>query len=158
MGVHHIDDGAGADGTENEALTPPGERISQVFRTRLNDLFATAERRGERITNREIVRWMSEHGYPIKDAYLSQLRSGRAGSPSLKVIEGLSAYFGVDSSTFLTSEVTEPEINSLLEKHGVRSLATRAAGLSEENLDAISRLLDRFREAEGLPPIPDDDA
>jgi len=135
----------------------PGQRLGEAFRLRLNELFAAAERRGKRVTNREVVRWMNEHGYAIKDAYLSQLRSGRAASPSLKIIEGLSAYFGVDSSTFLTVDSSRM-LNDLLEQHGVRSIATRAAGLSEENIDAIARLLDRFRESENLPPISDENA
>lgn len=133
----------------------PGQRLGEAFRLRLNELFAAAERRGRRITNREVVLWMSDHGYAIKDAYLSQLRSGRATSPSLKIIEGLSAFFDVDSSTLLSVD-SSPVLNDLLEQHGVRSIATRAAGLSQENIDAIARLLDRFREAENLPPVPTD--
>ncbi|MBL0886726.1 hypothetical protein [Myceligenerans indicum] len=134
-------------------LVTPGQRLGELFRSRLNELFAAAERRGERLTNREVVRWMSDHGYPIKDAYFSQLRSGRATSPSLKVIEGISAYFGVESSTFLDVDRRRAELDDLLEEHGVRSVATRAVGLSDENIDAIARLLDRFREVENLPPI-----
>jgi hypothetical protein len=135
----------------------PGQRLGEAFRLRLNEAFAAAERRGKRITNREVVVWMNDHGYAIKDAYLSQLRFGRATSPSLKIIEGLSAYFDVDSSTFLSAD-SSPVLNELLDQHGVRAIATRAAGLSQENIDAIARLLDRFREAENLPPVPTDKA
>jgi len=140
----------GSDGVSDGVA--PGRRLGEAFRHRLNELFTAAERRGRRITNREVVLWMNDHGYVIKDAYLSQLRSGRASSPSLKIIEGLSAYFDVDSSTFLSAG-NSPELDELLDQHGVRSIATRAAGLSQENVEAIARLLDRFREAENLPPI-----
>ena len=149
MGIQE-QDGDGSDRVSDGAA--PGQRLGEAFRTRLNELFVAAERRGRRITNREVVRWMNDHGYAIKDAYLSQLRSGRATSPSLKIIEGLGAYFGVDSSTFLSAD-RSPVLNDLLKEHGVRSIATRAAGLSEENIDAIARLLDRFRESENLPPV-----
>ncbi|WP_419703782.1 hypothetical protein [Promicromonospora sp. NFX87] len=135
----------------------PGQRLGEAFRLRLNELFVAAERGGRRVTNREVVRWMNDHGYAIKDAYLSQLRSGRASSPSLKIIEGLSAYFDVDSSALLSVD-NSAVLNDLLDQHGVRSIATRAAGLSQENVDAIARLLDRFREAENLPPVPPDEA
>ncbi|MFE7508221.1 hypothetical protein [Promicromonospora sp. NPDC057488] len=146
------------DGSERASDTAaPGQRLGEAFRARLNELFAAAERRGKRITNREVVLWMNHHGYAIKDAYLSQLRSGRAASPSLKIIEGLSAYFDVDSSTLLSAD-SSPGLNELLNEHGVRSIATRAAGLSQENIDAIARLLDRFREAEKLPPVSTDEA
>lgn len=135
----------------------PGQRLGEAFQLRLNEAFAAAERRGKRLTNREVVLWMNDHGYAIKDAYLSQLRSGRATSPSLKIIEGLSAYFNVDSSRLLSDD-RSPVLNELLDQHGVRAIATRAAGLSQENIDAIARLLDRFREAENLPPVPTDKA
>lgn len=154
MNVHE-QVGDGSDRVRDGAI--PGQRLGEAFRARLNELFAAAERRGRRITNREVVLWMNDHGYAIKDAYLSQLRSGRATSPSLKIIEGLSAYFDVDSSRFLSGDRSHV-LNDLLDQHGVQSIATRAVGLSQENIDAIARLLDRFRESEHLPPVSTDEA
>ncbi|MEK8229111.1 hypothetical protein NKG05_29040 [Oerskovia sp. M15] len=45
---------------------------------------------------------MTEHGYAVKEAYLSALRGGHRTSPSLRIIEGLAAFFGVEPRTCST--------------------------------------------------------
>jgi transcriptional regulator with XRE-family HTH domain len=133
---------------------PPGERLSRAFQHRLNELFATRARAGRGATNRQVATWMTEHGYAVKEAYLSALRGGHRTSPSLRIIEGLAAYFGVEPKDLLdTGEDPRKELRLALSDHGVEAFALRAEGLSEENVRAVTQLLDQMRRLESLPPV-----
>ena len=41
---------------------------------------------------------------------------------------------------------------------GVRAVAMRAAGMREENLQAITTIMDQYRKMQGLPPVTDEAA
>jgi hypothetical protein len=38
---------------------------------------------------------------------------------------------------------------------GVRAVAMRAAGMKEDNLKAITAIMDQYRQLQGLPPVDD---
>jgi hypothetical protein len=92
----------------NSPAQQPGDRIAQCFQQKLNSCFEKrSAERGHTITNVEVSSWLEEHGYHCKPAYLGALRNGRPGrqaSPSLRVIEGLAAYFEIDPAVFFSTE------------------------------------------------------
>lgn len=99
---------------------------------------------------------MSERGYAINEAYLSALRGGHRESPSLRVIEGIAAYFGVSPASLVDSgEGIRADLRAALHDKGVESLALRARGLTPENVKAVTDLVDQIRRMQHLPPIPD---
>ena len=134
----------------------PGERLGRTFRDRLNELLdARSAGSGRTVSNREVVRWMNEHGYEIKEPYFSALRRGRQAAPSLRIIEGLAAYFDVDSATLLAQQQAQEAMEKVM-AGGARDVALRASGLSAENIAAISLLMDRLRAGENLPVFKND--
>ena len=133
---------------------PPGERLNRAFQHRLNELFEKRQRDGRGATNREVATWMTEHGYAVKEAYLSALRGGHRTSPSLRIIEGLAAYFGVEPKDLLdTGEDPKKDLRLALSDHGVEAFAMRAEGLSAENVRAVTQLLDQMRRMQSLPAV-----
>ncbi|QJW36894.1 XRE family transcriptional regulator [Cellulosimicrobium protaetiae] len=139
----------------------PGERTARVFRRRLNELFARG-RGGRPVTNREAAQWMTERGYSINEAYLSALRGGHRSSPSLRVVEGIAAFFHVSTGSLVDPEEDpDARLRAALADEGVEQFALRAQGLSPENVRAIIEIVDRVRRLEHLPPVtpptPDDD-
>jgi transcriptional regulator with XRE-family HTH domain len=63
-----------------------------TFQERLNHLFAST-----RVTYRDVI---DGTGGVIREAYLWQLRTGRAINPSYKVIAALASYFNVSPGYF----------------------------------------------------------
>ena len=63
-----------------------------TFQERLNRLFAST-----RVTYRDVI---DGTGGVIREAYLWQLRTGRAINPSYKVIAALASYFNVSPGYF----------------------------------------------------------
>lgn len=119
-----------------------------------------------RFTYREIIAGIVEAGDPpLSLGYLGQLINGERTNPTLDALTSLAHFFGVPIS-YLTDDDTSHEQDiegqlralSLLRDTGVRSIAMRAHGLPQGQLDLVVALLDKARETEGLPPIADDDA
>ena len=67
-------------------------KTTNIFQERLNRLFAST-----RATYRDVV---DGTGGAIREAYLWQLRTGRAINPSYKVIAALASYFNVSPGYF----------------------------------------------------------
>ncbi|WP_239154480.1 hypothetical protein [Amycolatopsis sp. FDAARGOS 1241] len=53
-----------------------------------------------------------------------------------------------------------PDLGALeaMRPAGVRAVAMRAAGMREEKLQAITTIMDRYRQMQGLPPVTDEAA
>ena len=92
----------------------------------------------------------------ISAAYISQLRTGQRTEPSHSRLVALARFFGVDTGYF-SAEVTAEEATRQLEvlaalrDDAVRSVALRAAGLSESSLAAVRAVIEQVRRLEGLP-------
>jgi transcriptional regulator with XRE-family HTH domain len=92
----------------------------------------------------------------ISAAYISQLRTGQRTVPSHSRLAALARFFGVGIDYF-SDETTAEETNRQLEvlaalrDDGVRSVALRAAGLSESSLAAVRAVIENARHLEGLP-------
>lgn len=90
--------------------------------------------------------------------YLYLLRSGRRDNPGMKLLESLSAFFGVPVTYFYDSEKSEQELEeelrlrAALRDSSIRQLALRSVDLSPGNLTHIIGIIDRVRELERRPP------
>lgn len=92
--------------------------------------------------------------------YLSQLRTGKRANPSPDLLSALARFFGVSVAYFFDDKVAESVLGELaaieaLRQSGVRAVAMRAAGMKKENLQAITAIMDQYRQMQGLPPVAD---
>lgn len=134
-----------------------------VIAERLNHLFATVHPAGRGPYKlREVADAINaEAGSSIiSAAYLSQLRRGERAEPSHSRLAAIARFFGVDVEYFsdqATAEEADRQLELLvaMRDSGVRSVALRAAGLSEESLAAIRAVIDNARRLEGLPDDAD---
>ncbi len=130
---------------------------------RLDELFRTACPRGRKWTNAEVAAELKAASPDLKigAAYLSQLRTGKRTNPSQDLLAALARFFGVSAGYFFDDKIAESvriELASLaaMREAGVRAVAMRAAGLPEESLQAITVILDQYRQLQRLPPVKDD--
>lgn len=135
-----------------------------VIAERLDRLFAEVHPLGRPYTLKEAVAGINDKaGEPLVSVqYLSQLRKGDRRRPSLEVLQAIAAWFGVRVTYFTDDDVarrTDEELRTLalMRDTGVRSVAFRAAGISQQSLDMVRTLLEKIRAAEGLPPTSGDD-
>ncbi len=130
-----------------------------VLAERLDQLIATVHPAGRGpYTLREIADAINaEAGTSlISAAYISQLRTGQRTEPSHTRLAALARFFGVATGYFsdqATAEDTSRQLEVLaaLRDDGVRSVALRAAGLSESSLAAVRAVIENARRLEGLP-------
>jgi transcriptional regulator with XRE-family HTH domain len=129
---------------------------------RLNDLFTNVRPRGKHWTNAEVAAELKRVSPELKvgAVYLSQLRTGKRTNPSPELLAALARFFGVSVSYFFDEERAQSVLNQLavveaMRQAGVRAVAMRAAGMKEENLTAITTIMDQYRQLQGLPPVTD---
>jgi transcriptional regulator with XRE-family HTH domain len=130
-----------------------------VIASRLDHLIATVHPAGRGpYTLREIADAINaEAGTPlISAAYISQLRTGQRAEPSHSRLAALAKFFGVGIDYFSDAVAAadadrQLEILVALRDAGVRSVALRAAGLSESSLAAVRAVIENARRLEGLP-------
>ena len=130
-----------------------------VLADRLDRLIATVHPAGRGpYTLREIADAINtEAGTSlISAAYISQLRTGQRTEPSHSRLAALARFFGVGIDYFSDETTTEEtsrqlEVLAALRDDGVRSVALRAAGLSESSLAAVRAVIENARRLEGLP-------
>lgn len=129
-----------------------------VIAGRLDHLFATVHPAGRGpYTLREVADAINAEAGEniISAAYLSQLRTGQRAEPSHSRLSAIARFFGVDIDYF-SSDTAAGEADRQLEflvamrDAGVRSVALRAAGLSEASLAAIGAVIENARRLEGL--------
>jgi len=141
-----------ADGTAKGALA-----------TKLDHLFgAVRPADGDEYTFDEVAEAIKAQGGPtISATYLWQLRKGIRDNPTKRHLEALAGFFGVPPAYFFDDAEAERidaelALLSALRDAPVRHIALRARGLSTKSLEAISDMVDRVRELEGLPDPPGD--
>ncbi|MFF2847553.1 helix-turn-helix domain-containing protein [Streptomyces sp. NPDC058001] len=137
--------------------------VRGALATKLDHLFsAVRPPDGDEYTFDEVAEAIKTQGGPtISSTYLWQLRKGIRDNPTKRHLEALAAFFGVPAAYFFDD--TEAEridaelaLLSALRDAPVRHIALRARGLSTKSLEAISDMVDRVRELEGLPDPPGD--
>lgn len=147
----------GAAGAESETTVDPG-----LFARRLEELFRTVPGpNGRAYSAKAIAARSTERGFRLGESYLSQLRSGKAKSPSFRTVEGIAAAFGVDVHYFLedrAAQRTRDEIDlmRLQADTNVQLAAFRLAGLSSDKVTVVNELIKVLREQQGLPKDPPD--
>lgn len=134
-----------------------------VFRTRLNELFAAAD---PNLTNAAVVRGLLEHGCRISKPYLSQLRCGHRTSPSDEVVTALAAFFGVSRGYFFTVpvpiaassdvHVDDADIADRLDDPALKALLLAANGLSAPSMELLADLATKLRISDRRPVVPAD--
>lgn len=125
---------------------------------KLDRLFRTMHPRGRgEYTHEEVADAIRRRSGPtISATYLWQLRRGLRDNPTMKHLEAIADFFGVSPAYFFDDEATarieaELQLLAALRDSPVRHLALRAFGLSPESLAALSEMIERVRQLEGLP-------
>lgn len=128
------------------------------FAAKLNHLFATVRpAHGEEASYREVATAIARQGGPtISPSYIYQLRSGIRENPTLRHVQALAKYFGVEVAYFTDDEIAEQADAQLamlaaMRDAGVRSIALRAANLSAESLVLVSDMVDLLSRMESSP-------
>lgn len=146
----------------------PGTRDSTdgqapVLSQRLDHLIRMNRAAGQKLTNSEVAEQVRQRnpGIRVSGAYLSALRAGKRVNPSPELLVALADYFGVAPGYFLdrdeSDRITEQlEMLEGMRNAGVRGIAMRALGLSDENLEAVASVLDQVRKLQGLPPVQEE--
>jgi transcriptional regulator with XRE-family HTH domain len=132
-----------------------------VIAQRLERLFETVRPLGRPYTLREVVDGVNAAAGEnlLSFQYLSQLRKGDRTRPSYAVLDGIAKWFGVPVTYFSDEETfqhtsDELRVLSLMRDSGIRGVAFRAEGISEQSLALVAAFLDKVRQAEGLPERP----
>ncbi|MHC0428879.1 helix-turn-helix domain-containing protein [Streptomyces sp. O3] len=139
-----------------------GDGNRPLLAVRLDDLFRTVRPKGKHWTNAEVAQELKRVSPELKvgGVYLSQLRTGKRSNPSPDLLAALARFFGVSVAYFFDDKVAESVLSEIaaieaLRQNGVRAVAMRAAGMKKENLQAITAIMDQYRQLQGLPPVAD---
>jgi transcriptional regulator with XRE-family HTH domain len=131
---------------------------------KLDHLFRTVRpRTGGEYSFEEVAEGVRERGGPtISATYVWQLRRGVRDNPTKRHLEALAGFFGVPPAYFFDDEAAERinaelELLNALRDASVRQIALRALGLSPRSLNAITDMVERVRELEGLPDVSERD-
>jgi transcriptional regulator with XRE-family HTH domain len=133
-----------------------------LFARRLEELFRTVPGpNGRAYSAKAIAARSTERGFRLGESYLSQLRSGKAKSPSFRTVEGIASAFGVDVHYFLedrAAQRTRDQIDMLRLQadEDVQRTALMLAGLSADSVVVIRELIKVLRVQQGLPAEPAD--
>src|SRR5215469_18313500 len=127
--------------------------MSTTFSARLNRLFDTVfpPGRGPH-TSAEVIAALKAEGITMSAPYLSQLRSGNRTNPSTATMAALANFFRIKSSYFTDDEYYEKldrELSwlSTMRDDGVRRIAVRTIGLSQQAQQNIVERVDELRRA-----------
>lgn len=162
MSSRGTDEPGGEVGRGDSAQDPIAPVDPGLFARRLEELFRTVPGpNGRAYSAKAIAGRSTERGFRLGESYLSQLRSGKAKSPSFRTVEGIAAAFGVDVHYFLedrAAQRTRDEIDlmRLQADTNVQLAAFRLAGLSSDSVTVVNELIKVLREQQGLPKDPPD--
>ena len=141
-----------------------GEAAARSLAGKVDRLFRTVRPSGRgEYTYQEVAEALRERGGPtISATYVWQLRKGIRDNPTKKHLEALADFFGVPPAYFFDDEAAariqaELSLLAALRDASVRNVALRARGLSPQSLDAITDMIERVRQLEGLPENGDKD-
>jgi transcriptional regulator with XRE-family HTH domain len=125
------------------------EKLDHLFRT------VHPRNRGEYTFEEVAAALRAEGGPTISATYVWQLRKGIRDNPTKRHLEALAQFFGVPPAYFFddtAAERIDAELALLnaMRDASVRQIALRASGLSPKSLNAITEMVERVRELEGL--------
>ncbi|WP_237774474.1 helix-turn-helix domain-containing protein [Actinosynnema sp. ALI-1.44] len=142
-----------------EAEMPDVSSSSErTLAAKVDHLFRTVRpHSGKEYSFEEVAETIRSGGGPtISATYLWQLRKGLRDNPTRRHLEALAGFFGVPPAYFFDATTTsqvdaELALLAALRDASVRQIALRASGLSAKSLGAITEMVERAREIEGLP-------
>jgi transcriptional regulator with XRE-family HTH domain len=137
-----------AEVSDNE-VQARGPARPRTVAQKLNRLFEVLHPPGARpLNNRELASRVKEHGGSISPTYISQLRSGARGNPTLEHLIGIASAFGVPAGYFTDPEVADrvdAELDRLVELQQAKPELAEIAemqvtvNLRTANLDASDK-------------------
>jgi transcriptional regulator with XRE-family HTH domain len=136
-----------ADTASTRALA---ERLDHLFRT-------VRSPTGREYRHEEVAKAIAEsQAVSISPSYIWYLRTGQRDNPTFRHLSALARFFGVPPAYFFDDGVArqieaELALVAAMRDVGVRTVAMRAEGLSPESLRAVTSMIDRVRQLEGLP-------
>ncbi|MDL9936085.1 helix-turn-helix transcriptional regulator [Gordonia sp. ABSL1-1] len=108
-----------------------------TFADKLGDLFEhTRDENGVRYTGKKIAEKANALGYSLSDAYISQLRTGKARTPSFRTVEAIARAFDVSVTYFLSNPDEDLERVRQQQEY-VDLLAVTGTHLSGVDLSAL---------------------
>ncbi len=119
------------------------------FADKIGHLFEhSRDENGVRYTGKKIAEKANRLGYSLSDAYISQLRTGKARTPSFRTVEAISRAFDVSVTYFLSNpdedlERVKQQQNyvEMLEVTGSHLAGIDLGALCPETIDALIDLL-----------------
>jgi transcriptional regulator with XRE-family HTH domain len=120
-----------------------------TFADRLNELFDTVrDENGIPYTGKKIASKANDLGYTLSDAYISQLRTGKAKTPSFRTVEAISRAFGISVTYFLSDPdedlqrvEQQREYVQMAAETGAHLAAFRHEAISADTIDVVIELL-----------------
>jgi transcriptional regulator with XRE-family HTH domain len=151
--------------TAGDARRTPAHEDDASFAEKLGYLFEhSRDENGAPYTGKKIAERANELGYSLSDAYISQLRTGKARTPSFRTVEAIARAFEVSVTYFLANPDEDLE-RMRQQRDYVEMLATTGTHLSGIDVgricpDTIDVLIDLLKvvkaqaQAQGdtLPP------
>lgn len=136
-----------------------GKRRPTVARpalaAKINRLFDTMHPAGQKpVSNAKAAADIRQrYGVDISANYLWMLRNGQRDNPTMRHLQALAQYFGVDAGYFFdtgrSAEIdSELELVAALRDAGVREVALRAAEVTEVSREAIREFAAHLARAE----------
>ncbi|GAC47009.1 helix-turn-helix domain-containing protein [Gordonia aichiensis] len=120
--------------TTRPGTSPDGD---DSFAAKLAELFEhSRDENGRRYTGKRIAEKANQHGHSLSDAYISQLRTGKARTPSFKTVEAIASAFEV-SVTYFLSNPAEDLDRVQRQRDYVEILATTETHLSGIDLAGL---------------------
>nr|WP_198954415.1 helix-turn-helix domain-containing protein [Kineosporia sp. R_H_3] len=123
---------------------------------KIDHLFQVVRPAKGEYTHEQVAKAIEERGGPtISASYLWQLRKGLRDNPTKKHLEALADFFGVPVAYFFDEAAAdridvELDLLASMRDADVRHVALRASGLSTQTLKAITDMIERARQLEGL--------
>ncbi|MCK8613310.1 helix-turn-helix domain-containing protein [Gordonia sp. C13] len=119
------------------------------FADKIGHLFEhSRDENGIRYTGKKIAEKANRLGYSLSDAYISQLRTGKARTPSFRTVEAIARAFDVSVTYFLSNpdedlERVRQQQNyvEMLEVTGSHLAGIDLGSLCPETIDALIDLL-----------------
>ncbi|SIR68272.1 hypothetical protein SAMN05445060_0428 [Williamsia sterculiae] len=119
------------------------------FADRLNQLFETVrDENGMTFTGKKIAARANELGYTLSDAYISQLRTGKAKTPSFRTVEAISRAFRISVTYFLSDPEEDlarvqqqREYVQMAAQTGAHLAAFQHGPISPETIDMVIEVL-----------------
>lgn len=130
-----------------------GERQEALIAGRLQRLFDEVQPKGRRFKQSEVVDAVNAAAGErlLSRQYMSELLRGDKDRPSFEILTGIARFFGVPPAYFTgddTSAAEELEVAEAMRRAGIRELALRANGMSDQTLASLRGVIDRILEIE----------